>query len=121
MSFDRGGNTLHIKVDLFVKNRKRLVDALRGKVPAKSAILLQGGKEHFRYNTDMDDLPFRQVIFFHFFKPKSLNHEHIQESYFFWTFGVHESEVYGAIDIDTGKTILFPPRLSPDFEIWEGK
>ncbi|KAF8373434.1 hypothetical protein PRIPAC_79863 [Pristionchus pacificus] len=103
MSFDRGGNTLHIKVDLFVKNRKRLVDALRGKVPAKSAILLQGGKEHFRYNTDMDDLPFRQ------------------ESYFFWTFGVHESEVYGAIDIDTGKTILFPPRLSPDFEIWEGK
>ncbi|GMT13237.1 hypothetical protein PFISCL1PPCAC_4535, partial [Pristionchus fissidentatus] len=100
MSFDRGANTLHIKVDLFVKNRKRLVEALRGKVPAKSVVLLQGGQDKCRYNTDSQDLPFRQ------------------ESYFFWAFGVHESEVYGAIDVDSGKSILFPPRLSPDFAIW---
>ncbi|GMT13222.1 hypothetical protein PFISCL1PPCAC_4519, partial [Pristionchus fissidentatus] len=103
MSFDRGANTLHIKVDLFVKNRKRLVEALRGKVPAKSVVVLQGGQDKCRYNTDSQDLPFRQ------------------ESYFFWAFGVHESEVYGAIDVDSGKSILFPPRLSPDFAIWEGK
>ncbi|GMT13224.1 hypothetical protein PFISCL1PPCAC_4521, partial [Pristionchus fissidentatus] len=100
MSFDRGGTTLHIKVDLFVKNRKRLVEALRGKVPAKSVVVLQGGAEHLRYNTDGQDLPFRQ------------------ESYFFWAFGVHESECYAAIDVDSGKSILFPPRLSPDFAIW---
>ncbi|KAF8369026.1 hypothetical protein PRIPAC_86855, partial [Pristionchus pacificus] len=103
MSFNRGGNTLHISASLFVKNRKRLVDALRGKVPSKSAVLLQGGQEKMRYNTDADDLPFRQ------------------ESYFFWTFGAHEAECYGAIDIDSGKSILFPPRLHPDFAIWEGK
>ncbi|GMT28450.1 hypothetical protein PFISCL1PPCAC_19747, partial [Pristionchus fissidentatus] len=102
MSFNRGAHTLHIKADLFVKNRGRLVDALRGKVPAKSAVVLQGGQEKNRYNTDAEDLPFRQ------------------ESYFFWAFGVHESECYAAIDIDSGKSILFSPRLHPDFAIWEG-
>ncbi|GMT00490.1 hypothetical protein PENTCL1PPCAC_22664, partial [Pristionchus entomophagus] len=100
--FNRGANTLHVTASLFVKNRRRLVEALRGKVPSKSAVVFQGGEEKNRYNTDAEDLPFRQ------------------ESYFFWAFGVHESECYGVIDIDSGKSILFPPRLSPDFAIWEG-
>ncbi|GMR45549.1 hypothetical protein PMAYCL1PPCAC_15744, partial [Pristionchus mayeri] len=102
MSFDRGAGTLRISASLFAKNRRRLVDALRGQVPAKSVVLLQGGIEKYRYNTDFEDLPFRQ------------------ESYFFWAFGVHESECYGVIDVDSGKSILFPPRLSADFEIWMG-
>ncbi|GMR53447.1 hypothetical protein PMAYCL1PPCAC_23642 [Pristionchus mayeri] len=102
MSFTRGPKTLQVKADLFVKNRHRLVEALRGKVPSKSAVVLQGGQEKNRYNTDAEDLPFRQ------------------ESYFFWAFGVHESECYAAIDIDSGKSILFAPRLHPDFAIWEG-
>ncbi|GMS94365.1 hypothetical protein PENTCL1PPCAC_16540, partial [Pristionchus entomophagus] len=103
MSFDLGPNTLHVKASLFVENRRRLVASLRGKVPAKSVVVLQGGLDEQRYNTDMKDLPFRQ------------------ESYFFWAFGVHESECYAAIDVDSGRSILFPPRLTPDFEIWEGK
>ena len=36
-----------------------------------------------------------------------------QESYFNWAFGVKEPEFLGAIDIDTGKTTLLMPRLSP--------
>ena len=45
----------------------------------------------------------------------------IQESYFFWAFGVHESEFYGAIDVDSSKSILFAPRLHKDYAIWDGK
>uniref|UniRef100_A0A7E4UWM4 Xaa-Pro dipeptidase n=1 Tax=Panagrellus redivivus TaxID=6233 RepID=A0A7E4UWM4_PANRE len=103
MSFDRGGHTLHISAKLFAENRARLVAALKKQAPPNSVIVLAGGVEHMRYNTDMDDLPFRQ------------------ESYFFWAFGAHESDSYGAIDVDTGRSILFPPTLAPDFEIWEGK
>ncbi|TMS38749.1 hypothetical protein L596_005402 [Steinernema carpocapsae] len=103
MSFDRGHHTLHVKADLFVENRRRLVEALRGKAQSGSWVLLRGGVEQTRYNTDADDLPFRQ------------------ESYFFWTFGVHESDVYGAIELDTGKSVLFPPRLADDYFIWEGE
>uniref|UniRef100_A0A915DYJ0 Xaa-Pro dipeptidase n=1 Tax=Ditylenchus dipsaci TaxID=166011 RepID=A0A915DYJ0_9BILA len=44
-----------------------------------------------------------------------------QESYFFWAFGVHESDCYGVIDVDSGRTLLFPPTLSPDYAIWLGK
>jgi Xaa-Pro aminopeptidase len=72
-------------------------------VPAKSVVLLVGGVETTRYNTDFDDMPFRQ------------------ESYFFWTFGVHESEFHGVIQLDTGRTTLFAPTLHPDYIIWQGK
>lgn len=103
MSFNRGAHTLHISAKLFAENRQRLVSALRNKVPAHSVVLLAGGIEKNRYNTDAEDLPFRQ------------------ESYFFWAFGVHESDCFGAIDVDTGKSFLFPPKLAPDYAIWLGK
>uniref|UniRef100_A0A915E8H3 Peptidase M24 domain-containing protein n=1 Tax=Ditylenchus dipsaci TaxID=166011 RepID=A0A915E8H3_9BILA len=40
-----------------------------------------------------------------------------QESYLFWTFGVRESDFYGVIDVDTGRTILFPLNSLPDYGI----
>ncbi|KAK5975373.1 Xaa-Pro dipeptidase, partial [Trichostrongylus colubriformis] len=102
MSFSRGNNTLTVSVELFVENRTRLVTALR-KIAPGSVVLLQGGIEKNRYNTDAEDLPFRQ------------------ESYFFWSFGVHESDFFGAIDVDSGKSCLFPPILDPSYAIWDGK
>lgn len=44
-----------------------------------------------------------------------------QESFFQWCFGVEEPECYGAIDLATGASILFVPRLPPDYAIWQGK
>ena len=44
-----------------------------------------------------------------------------QESNFHWTFGVEESDFYGAINVKTSKSILFIPRLHPDYAIWDGK
>uniref|UniRef100_A0A7E4W2Q4 Xaa-Pro dipeptidase n=1 Tax=Panagrellus redivivus TaxID=6233 RepID=A0A7E4W2Q4_PANRE len=103
MSFDRGVHTLRVSAKLFAENRARLVQALKPHAPPNSVVVLAGGVEKNRYNTDAEDLPFRQ------------------ESYFFWAFGVHESECYGAIDVNTGKSVLFPPTLAPDFAIWNGK
>ncbi|KAI1714161.1 metallopeptidase family m24 domain-containing protein [Ditylenchus destructor] len=103
MSFWRGKNTLKVPVELFVENRRRLVEALKSVAPSNSVVLLQGGIEKNRYNTDAEDLPFRQ------------------ESYFFWAFGVHESDCYAAIDVGSGRTTLFPPKLPGDYAIWLGK
>ncbi|VDM50953.1 unnamed protein product [Toxocara canis] len=97
------GEPFVVSPALFAENRLRLVNALKEKAKAGSVIVLRGGVEQNRYNTDAMDLPFRQ------------------ESYFFWAFGVHESDFYGAIDVDSGKSILFPPRLHPDYAIWDGK
>ncbi|VDN59709.1 unnamed protein product [Dracunculus medinensis] len=101
----RGQNkTLSISAKLFAENRLRLVEAVKSKVSCQgSVIFLDGGKESFRYNTDSNNQSFRQ------------------ESYFFWTFGVHESDFSGAVVVDSGKSILFPPRLHPDYAIWHGK
>ena len=103
MTFQLSEKTFKVPVDLFIENRQRLIEDLKTKVPQNSAVLLQGGIEKNRYNTDAADLPFRQ------------------ESYFFWTFGVNESEFYGIIDVSTGKTTLFAPRLDPSYAIWDGK
>lgn len=66
MAFSRGPNTLEVTAKLFIENRRRLVNALRKATESKSVIVLQGGVEKNRYNTDAEDLPFRQVIIFQF-------------------------------------------------------
>ena len=63
MSFSRGPHTLTVTAQLFAENRSRLVNALRSKLGTGSGacVVLEGGKEKARYNTDSDDYVFRQA------------------------------------------------------------
>lgn len=85
-------------------NRTRLVERLRSdnNIPERSIIVLQGGKTLNNYDTDTEPV-FRQ------------------ESYFHWTFGVGEPDYYGAIDLTTGRSYLFAPKLPDSYSIWMGK
>ncbi|CAM6002986.1 unnamed protein product [Sphagnum balticum] len=50
------------------------------------------------------------------------DHEDLfRQSYFHWCFGVTEPDFYGAIEVDTGRSILFAPLLPEDYAIWMGK
>ncbi|MCP9258906.1 Xaa-Pro dipeptidase [Dirofilaria immitis] len=60
MSFTMGNGTYNVSAKLFAENRIRLVEKLRNKVQTGSIVLLKGGVEQNRYNTDALDLPFRQ-------------------------------------------------------------
>eukprot|EP01018_Ginkgo_biloba_P015050 Gb_15755 [translate_table: standard] len=96
-----------VPMELHAQNRSKLIRAMRQHLheeglPIAGVVLLQGGEEQTRYCTD-HTLLFRQ------------------ESYFAYLFGVKEPDFYGAIDISTGKTFLFTPRLSEDYAIWMGK
>ncbi|XP_044520121.1 xaa-Pro dipeptidase [Gracilinanus agilis] len=103
-SYWLGNETLRVPVALFALNRKRLCDRLR-KNPAvqkSSLVLLQGGEDTNRYCTDTGVL-FRQESFFH------------------WAFGVTEPGCFGTIDVDSGKSTLFVPKLPESHATWMGK
>uniref|UniRef100_A0A674HE72 Xaa-Pro dipeptidase n=1 Tax=Taeniopygia guttata TaxID=59729 RepID=A0A674HE72_TAEGU len=99
-----GNETLKVPVALFALNRRRLCERLRQNkdVQKNSIVLLQGGEETQRYCTDTG-IVFRQ------------------ESYFHWTFGVTEAGCFGAVDVDTGRSILFVPQLPESYAVWMGK
>ncbi|XP_065676274.1 xaa-Pro dipeptidase-like [Hydra vulgaris] len=100
--FHLGNQTHKVPRELHSLNRKRLIEKLSPKVPTSPAfIILQGGESQTLYSSDTEPL-FRQ------------------ESYFHWLFGVKESDCYGAVDITTGKSILFVPRLPESYIIWMG-
>ncbi|XP_050398695.1 xaa-Pro dipeptidase isoform X1 [Patella vulgata] len=103
-AYSRGTHTLEVPMELFGQNRQRLCEALRKdpRVPKKAIVLLQGGESTTRYCSDHEPL-FRQ------------------ESYFHWAFGVEEPDFYGAIDVDSGRAILFPPNLPESYAIWMGR
>ncbi|XP_064414568.1 xaa-Pro dipeptidase isoform X2 [Latimeria chalumnae] len=103
-SFWLGKETLRVPMALFALNRKRLCERLRknADVAKNSIVVLQGGDQTQRYCTDTD-IVFRQESFFH------------------WTFGVTEADCYGAVDVDSGKSIVFIPKLPEDYAVWMGK
>ncbi|KAJ0964603.1 hypothetical protein J5N97_025741 [Dioscorea zingiberensis] len=86
-----------VPMELHAQNREKLVQALRENLAASSRsirgfVFLQGGEEQTR-----------------------------QESYFAYLFGVREPGFYGAIDIASGQSLLFAPRLTPDYAVWLGE
>lgn len=91
-------------MELHALNRRRLVQRLRARpdLPAKPVVVLQGGEGLTRGSSDTEDV-FRQ------------------ESYFHWAFGVQEPDYYGAIDVLSGKSILFVPQLPESYAVWLGK
>uniref|UniRef100_A0A671RBB5 Xaa-Pro dipeptidase n=1 Tax=Sinocyclocheilus anshuiensis TaxID=1608454 RepID=A0A671RBB5_9TELE len=99
-----GNDTLRVSAALFAENRGHLCRGLKAEkdVPAGSVVVLQGGEQKQRYCTDTDEL-FRQESFFH------------------WTFGVTEADCYGAIDVNSKKSILFVPKLPESYATWMGE
>ncbi|KAJ1438018.1 Peptidase M24 [Sesbania bispinosa] len=119
-----------VSMELHVKNREKLLSSLRQHLSESSRslhgfvllqvciftpslhpsvflqnpnlILRQGGEEQTRHDTDHIEL-FRQ------------------ESYFAYLFGVKEPGFYGAIDVATGDSILFAPRLPDEYAVWLGE
>ncbi|XP_009605130.1 uncharacterized protein [Nicotiana tomentosiformis] len=96
-----------IPMELHLLNREKLLNSLREHLssssrPLQGFVLLQGGEEQTRHCTDHLEL-FRQ------------------ESYFAYLFGVQEPGFYGAIDIASGKSMLFAPRLPADYAVWMGE
>ncbi|XP_014469832.1 PREDICTED: xaa-Pro dipeptidase [Dinoponera quadriceps] len=103
--FSRSGCTLKVPMSLFRENRERLVSRLQtnSEVSAEGTfVVLQGGEEVPFNDTDVN-WPFRQ------------------ESFFQWCFAVEEPGCYGALDLAAGTSILFVPRLPPEYAIWEGR
>ncbi|XP_069142921.1 uncharacterized protein [Solanum lycopersicum] len=96
-----------IRMELHSLNREKLFNSLRNHLtscarPLQGFVLLQGGEEQTRHCTDHLEL-FRQ------------------ESYFAYLFGVEEPGFYGTIDIASGKSMLFIPRLPADYAVWMGE
>merc|ERR1719427_2021241 len=102
--FFMGGGTLSVPMSLFSKNRQRLSAKLRENkaIPSKSFVMLQGGEDQCQDSSD------RELVF-------------RQESYFQWCFGTTEAGCFGAIEVSTGKSILFVPRLPQAYVVWMGK
>ena len=97
--YDQGLNTYRVPMALHALNRARLCDRMK---KHKGVVLLQGGDQQTRYDTDHEPV-FRQ------------------ESYFQWLFGVSEPGCYGAVDLETGAATLFVPDLrSEAYEVFCG-
>ncbi|XP_077050794.1 xaa-Pro dipeptidase [Siphateles boraxobius] len=99
-----GKDTLRVSAALFAENRERLCQGLKSEkdLQAGSVIVLQGGEQKQRYCTDTDMI-FRQESFFH------------------WSFGVTEADCYGAVDVDSKKSLLFVPKLPESYATWMGE
>eukprot|EP00939_MAST-03C_sp_MAST-3C-sp1_P002263 g2263.t1 len=65
-------------------------------------IFLQGGSEVPLYDTDTNVNVFQQ------------------ESNFHYLFGVKEPDCFGAVDIRSGKSFLFVPKLPESYQLWMG-
>ena len=101
--FSMGPGTYAVPMTIHAESRRRLVDRLQRRgVPDRAVVLLQGGIQRTKYETD------RELLF-------------EQESFFQYLFGVKEPNFYGAIDVATGRAFLFMPRLPEAYAVWMGR
>ncbi|KAK3851808.1 hypothetical protein Pcinc_041572 [Petrolisthes cinctipes] len=105
--FDMGEHTLRIPMTLHAENREKLRIRLLAHTDTSAnapgtVVLLQGGDDTTRYSADVEHV-------FH------------QETYFHWAFGVLEPGWYGTVDINSGRTVLFCPRLPEEYATWMGR
>jgi Xaa-Pro dipeptidase len=103
--FSMGDHTYDVPLALFAKNRQRLSQELKKAAPSNSVVLLQGGGDQGICEGDSSDVG-------PVFK---------QEAYFHWAFGVLEPDFYGAVDVATGRSYLFMPKLPVEYAIVMGK
>ena len=97
-----GKETFRVPMSLHAEARRRLVERLQRRgVPERAVVLLQGGETAYEYDTDRD-LPF------------------MQESFFQYLFGVKEPGFFGALEVATGRSTLFMPRLPEAWAVWMG-
>ncbi len=102
MAFWAGGNTLKVPMALHALNRTRLVERLRAHGVADGVVLLRGAPSESRFDTDHE-------LFTR------------QESFFQWLFGVKEPDFFGAVEVASGRSILFAPRLPAEYAVWMGR
>lgn len=110
-AFQMGRETYRVPMSLHAANRAKvaaLIVAATSKDAARSVardvVLLKGGEQPERYDTDNEPL-FRQ------------------ESSFHYLFGVSEAGCLGALELPNGRSTLFVPRLAGNaqYEIFCGK
>lgn len=106
-----GERGLSVPMQIHQENRSRLCERLRNlwktsKAPHKSLdgvfVLLQGGTGVMHGGSDVE-IVFRQ------------------ESYFHWAFGGLEPDWYGAIEVSTGRAILFVPEIPENAAVYMGE
>ena len=95
-------STHKVPMTLHATNRRRLVERLRAHGVAAGTVVLQGAPSTNRFDTD-HELWTRQ------------------ESFFQWAFGVKEPDCFGSIDVATGDSTLFIPRLPDSYAVWMGR
>jgi Xaa-Pro dipeptidase len=91
-----------VNIEMFKENRQRVVNAMNALGIVEGFAILQGGIDLNIYDTDVESL-FRQ------------------ESSFTYLFGVNEPGFYGGLNLSSGESFLFMPRLDPSYAVWMGK
>ena len=97
--YSQGLETFKVPMALYEINRAKVVQSMLEQNPtAKGLILLEGGKQTTRYDTDHEPV-FRQ------------------ESYFHYLFGASQySDCYGILSLPDGEATLFVPTWGVDTE-----
>ncbi|CAM9861502.1 unnamed protein product, partial [Choristocarpus tenellus] len=85
-------------------HRQKLVEKLRaaGGLPTRSLLLFKGGVSAYRDETDHEPV-FRQ------------------ESTFHYLFGVREPDCLATVNMVTGESMLYIPRLPREYATWMGE